>query len=410
MLPALDRLSLARTGEFYPLSQPEVDELNKDGEQEPFSAEPYQKDVDAYGFGNWRRFVPGVQPNEEDAQWHTFRVRSKEPSADGTYKYRYYRAESLWRWHKDNRADPITREPIWYEDWVALHDAYDKDGTVPYWVYALPPRDPNTIIVRPVQAPPQAAQSPPGPIPLPGRLDAYRRADLPSEHLVARRGALGASRWAEVAYAEALRERTADTFYDLLDAQWCADEAMKRVSEILYAQSTYGQVYLDEYEEYETIRQAEKEQRERDVILKRELYDSWLRIVLNNEALFDELRAKQLAWDRMCVPSTSRPTVRLLEDQDAVLRVVENRVFSVLRASMQPESRFRQKAQDAFTSIQEHETLRGNLIYRWRQADRGEISMDFARRLLHLARSGWFALGELIPPPLDPTTDEGWDD
>ena len=29
--------------------------------------------------------------------------------------------------------------------------------------------------------------------------------------------------------------------------------------------------------------------------------------------------------------------------------------------------------------------------------------MDFANRNLYLARSGWFALEELIPPPLDPT-------
>ena len=465
MLPALDCLSL-HTGEFYPLSQAEVDALNDDGEQEPFSTEPHQKDVDEYGLGGWRRLVPGVQPNEDP--WHTFRVRSTEPSADGTYKYRHYRAESLWRWHKTNPADPITREPIWYEDWRALHDRFDPDGAVPDWAYDLPVRDPGTIVVRPAWMPPQAAQSPPGSVPMPGmtrtfddrgngrewafaessgdeddasgippstptplpvqrqpnipsstperlqvvaaRLDTYQRADLPSEHLVARRGALRAYRWAEVAYAEASRERTADTFYDLLDAQWGADEAMKRVSEVLYAQSTYGQVYLDDYEEYETIRQAERERRERDVAVKRGRYDSWLRIVLNDEALFDELRAKQLAWDRMCVPFTRRPTVRELEDQDAVLRVVENRVFSVLRASMQPESRFRQKAQDAFTSIQQHATHRGNLIYRWRQADRGEISMDFALRNLYLARSGWFALDELIPPPLEPMTDEGWAD
>tara|TARA_B100000963_G_scaffold100947_1_gene87316 strand:+ start:97 stop:1473 length:1377 start_codon:yes stop_codon:yes gene_type:complete len=458
MLPALDRLSLSRTGEFYPLSQAEVDALNKDGAQEPFSTEPYQKDVDAYGFGNWRRFVPGVQPNNEDAQWHTFRVRSTEPSADGTYKYRYYRAESLWRWHKDNRNDPITREPIWYEDWWALHDAYDKEGLVPSWVYTLPTRDPGTIVVRPAQPIPlpsmtrtldnrgngrewafaeesgdedDASGMPPGtPTPIPvhrqpntpnssserlrvvdERLDAYQRADLPSEHLVARRGVLRAYRWAEVAYTEALIARTADTFYDLLDAQWNADEAMKRVSEVLRAQSTYGQVYLDEYQEYETFRQAEREQRERDVAVKRERYDSVLRTVLNDEALLDELRAKQLVWDRMCGPFTRRPTVYELEDQDVELRIVEELVIGALRASIMADlGVLRLEAQDALSSIQKHATHRGNLIYRWRQADRGEISMDFANRNLYLARSGWFALEELIPPSLDPTTDEGWDD
>ena len=125
MLPALDCLSL-HTGEFYPLSQAEVDALNDDGEQEPFSTEPHQKDVDEYGLGGWRRLVPGVQPNEDP--WHTFRVRSTEPSADGTYKYRHYRAESLWRWHKTNPADPITREPIWYEDWRALRSRRSGAG------------------------------------------------------------------------------------------------------------------------------------------------------------------------------------------------------------------------------------------------------------------------------------------
>jgi len=42
MLPSLDCLSL-RTGEFYPLSQPEVDQLRNNGVgDDPISFEPFQ--------------------------------------------------------------------------------------------------------------------------------------------------------------------------------------------------------------------------------------------------------------------------------------------------------------------------------------------------------------------------------
>ena len=63
MLPALDRLSL-RTGEFHPLTQPELDELVRDGKgEDPITYEPFQLD------GNG---------------WRTFRVRiDAPPQADG---------------------------------------------------------------------------------------------------------------------------------------------------------------------------------------------------------------------------------------------------------------------------------------------------------------------------------------
>ena len=59
MLPALDRLSLSRTGEFYPLSQAEVDALNKDcrnGWGGPLSADGSPRDIahPLYPFGAGR--------------------------------------------------------------------------------------------------------------------------------------------------------------------------------------------------------------------------------------------------------------------------------------------------------------------------------------------------------------------
>jgi len=441
MLPALDRLSLSRTGEFYPLSQAEVDALNKDGAQEPFSTEPYQKDVDAYGFGNWRRFVPGVQPNDEDAQWHTFRVRSTEPSADGTYKYRYYRAESLWRWHKDNRNDPITREPIWYEDWWELHDAYDKEGLVPSWVYTLPTRDPGTIVVRPAQPgllpsmtrtvdnrgngrewafaeesedEDDASGMPPGtPTPLPVR----RQPNIPNltpERVAARDAAFDAYRRADEAFEREFQAwqtiERADMFYLLLDAQVDADVAQLRVVEVL--QSLPGR--YDESWQWDRApdgRHQGRDRRDTQVAAVRERLDAHLRLIVADRDLIDELRAKQLAWDRMNGPFTRRPTVYELEDQDMELRIVEDLVLEALRRNMRAasmEDSVRARAQ--FDFLQQQRTRRGNAIYRWRQLQEEGIPYVLASAALRNSWSGWFAERELIPPPLDPTTGEGWDD
>ena len=138
MLPSLDHLRLARTGEFYPLSQPELDQFAAEEKTDPITLDPFQRDAN-----NWR----------------TFRVRNETPRADGTYKYHYYKASALWQ-HYDSptpKKDPLTNQPIWYEDWMALHDAYDPFPNavefIPSWVYDLPTREPGTV---------KAQQPPPG--------------------------------------------------------------------------------------------------------------------------------------------------------------------------------------------------------------------------------------------------------
>jgi hypothetical protein len=142
-LPALDRLSLARTGEFYPLSQPELDQFTADEKTDPITLDPFQRDTN---------------------DWRTFRVRNETPRADGTYKYHYYKASALWQ-HYDSptpKKDPLTNQPIWYEDWMALHDEYDPfpnaADLIPLWVYALPTREPGTVKAQP---PPQPQPPPP---------------------------------------------------------------------------------------------------------------------------------------------------------------------------------------------------------------------------------------------------------
>ena len=124
MLPSLGALSLgpspARTGEFVTLSREEADELNARGEIEPVSHEEY---------------VPSRElPDGDDY----FRVRFKYQKPDHTYDYTVYDAETLWRWTKDRYTLPHNRQPIWREDWMALHWRYDPEGAVPQRVARLP--------------------------------------------------------------------------------------------------------------------------------------------------------------------------------------------------------------------------------------------------------------------------------
>tara|TARA_Y100000768_G_scaffold383934_1_gene366978 strand:+ start:189 stop:1172 length:984 start_codon:yes stop_codon:yes gene_type:complete len=143
MLPALDRLRLSRTGEFYALSQPELDQFAAEDKLDPITLESFESDS-----GN----------GADD--WRTFRVRNETPRADGTYKYHYYKASALWQ-HYDSptpKKDPLTNQPIWYEDWMALHGVYgtlpNAASFIPSWVYALPTREPDTVKARP-SLPPQ---------------------------------------------------------------------------------------------------------------------------------------------------------------------------------------------------------------------------------------------------------------
>jgi len=123
MLPNLGGLSLASvtpTGEFYALTP---DEAAEEGE-DPIHG---------------HAFLPG---QTKDSLAATFRVRSKDPRPGTTnrYVYHFFEAESLWQWVKKERQayNPKTREPLWKEDWLALHDQFDPDSPVPHWVRNLP--------------------------------------------------------------------------------------------------------------------------------------------------------------------------------------------------------------------------------------------------------------------------------
>ena len=148
MLPALGRLRLSRTGEFYPLSDSEVNRFAEEERQDPITLEDFQTD--------------------DGDTWRTFRVRSETPGADGEYTHFYYSAAALWRHYNSatHVVDPLTRQPIWYEDWVALHDAYAPSDSMRLWVYSLPTRDPGTVKAQPpppmqrFRAPPPANQQP----------------------------------------------------------------------------------------------------------------------------------------------------------------------------------------------------------------------------------------------------------
>jgi len=174
MLPTLDRLSLSRTGEFYALSQPELDEFTAEEKTDPITLESFQRDAN---------------------DWRTFRVRNETPRADGTYKYHYYKASALWQ-HYDSptpKKDPLTNQPIWYEDWMALYEAYDPfpnaADLIPLWVYSLPTREPSTVKARPppmqrFRASPPADQQPNMRIPMsPTPIWVHRQPNRPQHQL-----------------------------------------------------------------------------------------------------------------------------------------------------------------------------------------------------------------------------------
>ena len=131
MLPSFAKLRLdtgrrrrpVSTGEFFPLSAEQVAQLKRGGEQEAFTTEEFQEDVEP---------VPAVPAVPAVDGWHTFRVRGEHPRADGTYDYKYYRGESLWEHVKrGNLRDPITRGPIWYEDYMELHNKFAPGEPIP---------------------------------------------------------------------------------------------------------------------------------------------------------------------------------------------------------------------------------------------------------------------------------------
>ena len=102
-----------------------MDALNVNEGVEAITLEPFRRDIAPV-----------------DA-WHTFRVRNPLPDAKNKFHYQYYRGESLWNWVRTSDTDPA-RNRVWYEDWFALHNAYDPGGRVPEFVDQLPMREKNT--------------------------------------------------------------------------------------------------------------------------------------------------------------------------------------------------------------------------------------------------------------------------
>ena len=127
-IPPLCGLALTLTGEFHPLNQDQVDDLNREEADEPITQQRFQLDA------------------EPQDGWHTFRVELKRSGPfDGPFfKDQLYRAESLWEWYKRSAngaqppTDPLTRRPVWSEDWWALHERFDPQGDVPDWARTLP--------------------------------------------------------------------------------------------------------------------------------------------------------------------------------------------------------------------------------------------------------------------------------
>ena len=124
MLPDFSKLSLCSTDEFFALTEAEAV-----GRIDPVS-------MDQLLFGAGR-----------GSSKATFRVRSQFPAQNtGEYTYTYFEAEPLWDWVKEyGKTNPLTKEPIWKEDWLALHDRYAPDEELPPWVRSLPQLDPNWV-------------------------------------------------------------------------------------------------------------------------------------------------------------------------------------------------------------------------------------------------------------------------
>ena len=126
MIPNFSRLSLrhnsAPTGQFHVLTDEQVAKIGRDSITLEF-------------------FKAGQGRDDPDA---TFRVRNKNVNTTTRkYEYNWYVASQLWEWVKDNNKLPNTGDPIWLEDWWALHDQYAPGAAAPWRVRQLPRLDPS---------------------------------------------------------------------------------------------------------------------------------------------------------------------------------------------------------------------------------------------------------------------------
>jgi len=358
MLPALGRLRLSRTGEFYPLSDSEVNRFAEEERQDPITLEDFQTD--------------------DGDTWRTFRVRSETPGADGEYTHFYYSAAALWRHYNSatHVVDPLTRQPIWYEDWVALHDAYAPSDSMRSWVYSLPTRDPGTVKAQPPQSPEAehlyARTIPLFPTPVPVR----RQNGVPrsmrrlSEEEEESERAYGAHNRASERFHRALRADDPSLLEELLEAQVEADRTNRAIQAMLDRRAEGG----NETRQIEArLRRSLVEEgaltRQRHVDAARarwfgeqaESHESHMQLTL-------DLQASRAEWGR--IMEGPDPTRERLRDQSAAISVLEQQMARVLRllARSVPRDDPRREqtlrsTQQALRDINAHHAHRRNVLW-----------------------------------------------
>lgn len=346
MLPPLHRLPL-QTGEFHSLSQAEVDALNKQEVVDPITLEPFRLDARRHGLFGWRKFVPGVRLNENT--WRTFRVRSKDKNPNGDYTYQYYRSKSLWGHY--NRLvggleprDPLTRQRIWYEDWMDLHDAYDPDGDTPNWVFGLDAREKDTHKYVPVL--PVAQEMVDQDRNRERRIleDEYRTDTLELNRLLLA---------ADVSMRLELQHAQTDSKLSLL--------ALLRLKRL---EASRGPSYSEEYEREVLSASRVIATRKRMVI---QMNDTWERRASDrlgvqlSGALYGQMRA----WDVLVVRNDRAPTLREMQGQDQALRAVEAQISIKLRMPIYDDSQTAElepAAQQLLASITKHQQARTRAV------------------------------------------------
>lgn len=315
MLPSLHRLPF-RTGEFYSLSQAEVNELNAAGEVDPITLEPFRVDARRHGVFGWRRFVPGVRLNENT--WRTFRVRSKDKNANGDYTYQYYRSNTLWQHYNrliddQQPRDPLTRQQIWYEDWMDLHDAYDPGGYIPTWVFALPQRQDATVD-------PEEEQR-----------EEEQREEAQRRERIRRRNEVESQYWLDSEeFNRLLSLNDPSMRRELQAAQLKADRSMREVMLFKHLHINRRRRGREEFERYVAHYNRMTKRRRQQVVQCN--YD-WLRDIreLVGVQLSGALEGQMRAWDELAIGLDHEPTLSELQNQDREFLAVETQIIQRLR-------------------------------------------------------------------------------
>ena len=336
MLPALDRLSLLRTGEFYALSKPELDEFTAEEKVDPITLESFERDA-----GGWR----------------TFRVRNETPRADGTYKYHYYKASALWQ-HYDSQTpkkDPLTNQPIWYEDWMALHDAYDAfpnaTGFIPRWVYSLPTRDPGTVKAQPPPVSPTPQPEPANQLPIrnipmsPTPIRVHRQPNRPqlTEAQQESERYHAANNRANERFDRLLRADDANTVDALVRAQSDADEADAAIQRMLQRHQSTGDASAAEVSNHQWLMDLAARRRQRLVAEARERWSERMETFASDLDLVNELNRRRQDWTRLA--ASANPTRESLEQLNRSISRLEAQLIEVFDNRLQSMTRDDQRSE-----------------------------------------------------------------